>query len=777
MFGNSWAFFDTHSFLPHGHCFLWDPFILSTHVISDSIIALSYFSITISLITIFRKKPDIPFSIFFAFFALFIVACGLTHIASISTIWWPIYGLEGLLKAVTAMASIGTAILLWHHRAKILNLNTPYTLQEKLAEQNSEFEFMADSIPHLVWSKDMQGANDYFNKRWTEYTGIQAGGLKADHFAIHPDDFSMVMNYWTTHLLDPHPKELEYRIHDAQGSYRWHVVKALPRFDANHKIIRWYGTCTDIHDRKLAEETANSTAKMLSLITNALPALISYIDLDYRYQFMNIAYQKWYGIDVDKSIGKHVRDVLGQVAFLEIRPYLQKAMAGEEQSFDRILHGPNGEKGLGISYIPDCDETGAVKGVVALVHDFTHIITLEKEKHQLKAEQRAALESVKLKSQFLANMSHEIRTPLNGIIGASNLLAATKLSPKQRVYVDATIASGNALLTVINDILDFSKIDAGKLEFECIDFSMAQMLDEAFAPFTHLGEMKSIEFIRNIAFDVPLQARGDPGRLRQVLINLLSNAFKFTLAGSVTITGRVLNEEEDTMLVRFDVTDTGIGMDETAQKKMFQAFVQADASMTRQFGGTGLGLAICKYLVEGMGGEIHCESEKGVGTTVWFTALLGKSQALPEEVRPRGRLQALPVGEPLHVLVAEDSPINQMIIRSFLETFGCETKIVTTGHQAVQEVEREKYDLVFMDCQMPEMDGYEACKIIRAHERVTQYRTPIIAFTASAMKGDRERCINAGMDDYIVKPIEVNALQRVIEKWINRRQSSEKTIH
>ena len=671
-----------------------------------------------------------------------------------------------------------------------------------------------------------------------------------------------------------------------------------------------------VNERMRAEEALSEERKVLRALIDNVPDFMYVKDLDCRFLLANLAVARQMGAKTpEELIGKSDFDFYPReiaTTFYEDEQNVirtgQAVIDREEKGLDS--HGNQSQ--IMTTQVPLRDKNGQVTGLVGIGHDITH---LKKAQEEMNMAREAAEAASRAKSEFLANMSHEIRTPLNGVMGMTDLALDTELTPEQREYLETVKMSGDTLLTVINDILDFSKIEAGKIDLEAIDFNLRESLEFTLKTLALRADEKGLELLCEVAPEVPEIVRGDSGRLRQIVVNLVGNAIKFTDKGEIAVRVQVEAREGHDWLCRFTVADTGIGIPEDKRELIFNPFSQADTSTTRKYGGTGLGLTISTRLVRMMGGKIWVESEVGRGSQFHFTARLGAADskeikvgtiappellrdvkvlvvddnrtnrrilegmllrwqmkptsveggkealaqlsaarearepygliltdmhmpdmdgfALVEQIRKRPELctatimmltsaghrgdaarclelgvsayllkpirqselreavarvlgaheqqGAIPLvtrfslqdarepGAFLSVLIAEDNLVNQRLAVRLLEKRGHQVAVAATGLEALKALEKEQFDLVLMDVQMPEMDGLEATAAIREKEKSTGLRQAIVALTAHAMKGDREKCLAAGMDGYLSKPIRPQELDHLLASYIERR--------
>lgn len=803
----------------------------------------------------------------------------------------------------------------WSLVVIIRNITERKNAQEKLQRERLLLRTLIDNLPVIIYAKDQYARKTIANKE-----DVKIAGAKDESEIIGKDDFELyprelAEKYYAddmTVIKEGKPViNREELVIEKSGKQRWILTTKIPLKDQDGKIIGLVGFGLDFTERKKEEDLVKRERILLRTVIDHLPNTIYVKDREGRKKLANRAELQMMGCKTEEeAIGKTDFDIYPR----EIaEKFFEDDMTVIEQgkpviNREEIIIDREGNKKWWLtSKIPLRDEHGNIIGLVGIGQDITERKNAEQE---IKKAKEAAEAANRAKSEFLANVSHEIRTPMNGIIGMTGLLLETNLTKEQRDYAETIRNCSESLLQILNDILDFSKVEAGKLELEELDFNLYSAIEDTADLMAFKAHEKGLEFISFIEPDVPQWLKGDPGRLRQIIINLVGNGIKFTQKGEVSIHVSKVKQENDTVTLRFEITDTGIGIPEDKIGLLFQPFSQIDSSTTRRFGGTGLGLSISKRLVEMMNGETGVRSQVGIGSTFWFTAifkvlkeplvnglpaidilkgrralivddnptnrqLLSKllsnwgciheevasadaalkrlretvaegnpfeivmlDMNMPEitgeelgqiiksdtalskthlimltSVNQRGDLERLrkigfdgyltkPIRQvhllqmlanifapqsqqgkmdiehtkdtstqlrrrKYRILVAEDNITNQRVTLKMLEKLGYHADAVANGLEAIKALTEIPYDLVLMDCQMPEMDGYEATRVIRNPESpVKNHQIIVIAMTAHAMEGEREKCLLSGMNDYISKPVTMRDLEKMLERWL-----------
>ncbi|WP_114781528.1 hybrid sensor histidine kinase/response regulator [Botryobacter ruber] len=472
------------------------------------------------------------------------------------------------------------------------------------------------------------------------------------------------------------------------------------------------------------------------------------------------------GIDTTKAVGRYYADVFQ--AYPPIVSRFEKALAGEQVQSVAETNGIH----FKACYVPVRDKQGQITGITGFAYEVTDQVNFERKLTQAK---ELAEEALKVKEQFVANISHEIRTPLNGIVGLSKVLQHTKLDQEQKRYLNAIQSSSTNLMQIVNDLLDVAKIAARKITFERISFNLHELIQEMTDLMEAEVRSRGNRLTVAIAPDVPALLQGDSLRLRQILLNLIGNAAKFTENGTIGLSANVFSSSGPEVWLEFQVTDTGIGIPPENQQAIFESFNQGSKDITRKYGGTGLGLSITKSLVELQGGQISVKSKPNDGSTFTFS-LPFKMYNLMDNDEKETNQQALPQDQPfgqMRILLAEDNEINQLLVNTVLEEWGCITDTVGNGKEALAKLKQNKYDLVLMDMQMPEMDGYEA--IMKIRQSGAHYaKIPIIALTAHASSAEVEECLATGADGYLSKPFEPEELHENIVRLTNEYRAHSK---
>jgi len=643
--------------------------------------------------------------------------------------------------------------------------------EKQIREFETRFRKALERVGDNAWEHNFNTGKTYFSNTsqlFINLTNGQSGSVAHAWWShIHPDDLGIVVNndsLYKAGKIDHHA--LEYRMIGADGIMHWVLDRGVViERDENYLPIRIAGTHTDITNRKQAEQSLRvNEEKYRSIIANMNLGLLE-VNLDEEILFANQSFCDMSGYSIDELTGKKAAGLFVRGETLEKADYKnEQRKKGISDVYEISVQNKNGDfKWWLISGAPRYDDNGKLVGSIGIHLDITQQKQLELD---LMEAREAAEQSAEAKEMFLANMSHEIRTPMNAIMGMSRELNRTKLNKEQSFYLDNISKSAEHLLVLINDILDISKIEAGKLNLENIGFRLCDTIKHSLLVMEHKAEEKGLKLILESCPGMDTILLGDPYRLNQILLNLISNALKFTEQGSVTITVLLQPENDGNIVLGLSVKDTGIGMEQEYLDNIFRKFTQEDKSTARKYGGTGLGMSICKQLTELMDGRIDIHSSKGTGTTVMLTIpfALGTITDLPDTNLPAADSSML---KGKRVLLVEDNEMNRLVASMLLHNYEVITDEALNGIEAIQAMKKQTYDLVLMDMQMPVMNGLDATAIIRQE---IDTHIPIIALTANAIKGESDKCIQAGMNDYVSKPFEEEHLINTMIKWLQKTE-------
>lgn len=672
------------------------------------------------------------------------------------------------LFSLQSLAKIASSRL----RAKVEAIELKANSESALEKQNEFLNVVLDSLSDGIVACNEVGELTVFNRATKEFHGLDSANIPAEKWSEYYQLFRA--DGVTPMKLEEIPLRRAFTEGVVKGEKMVVIESGTKRrreLECNGRSLvsksgRKLGAVlamTDMTAVNAARAEKESSAKMLQSLIDSCPLGITVFDKNGRIVLWNPGSEKIFGWKAEEVVNATIPYTLEDHRE-EMRLSLNEAMKTRQKveiSAERLTKF--GKKiAIQISLLPLFNDQNEVYGCMGVVIDVSDI----KERETKLLEANRALEAASVaKSEFLANMSHEIRTPLNGVLGMTELMLTEERTASQDDKLRIISSSTQSLITIISDILDFSKIEAGKLELERLDFNFDSLIDESYEVLRTLADGKGITLVKKSPHNKSKTFVGDPGRLRQILVNLVGNAIKFSEGGEVKTRLEISDSDSGRKRVRVEVEDMGIGIHPDALAHLFKAFSQADSSTTRRFGGTGLGLSISKRLVSLMNGKMGVESELGSGSMFWFevdldeVCSLGFSHSFPINAKPTP-------AEPkaTRILVVEDNPINQKVALGLLAKLGYSADIASNGKLAIEAVASNSYDIVLMDCQMPVMDGYQATKAIRSsdhHPDVT-----IIALTANSMKGDREKCLNAGMNDYLAKPLGLASLKSVLEKHV-----------
>ncbi|MBX3444331.1 MAG: PAS domain S-box protein [Planctomyces sp.] len=802
--------FDTEGFPKRWECgpnWIQEPGWGWLHIVSDVAIWAAYMAIPIVLISLVRNRRDIPFSRVFWLFGAFIFACGLTHLLDAGVFWWPAYRFTGLVKLATAAVSWGTVVALMAIVPKALALQGPVQLEAKVQQRTQELQLLnarlkgvvarSEVIEHALrdreeqlrlvleagrmgtWEWQLQNDLVRIDGRVQRLFGIDAedGVVHIERVfdAIHAEDRDRIRAAVdrTIHRNDRYDEE--FRSVHSDGSIVWLAGRGDVVRDAAGRPSRMIGVTFEITERRQADEQLLLRDRALQSATNGIIIADAHSP-DLPIIYANHAFEILTGYPASEVLGRNCRFLQGPKtdprAVERVRQALERKVSCHVTLLNYRRDGTPFWNDIRIT--PLRNAAGEVTHFVGVQGDVTERHEFEETLKSAGAMAQAASDA---KSEFLANMSHEIRTPLTAVLGCADTLYPRLDKEEHREMLQMIRNQGRMLLGILNDILDLSKIEAGRLEIHPESCSIIAVIEEVRALLASQAAEKGLELSVRYESQMPSEMQTDPLRVRQILMNLVGNAIKFTDAGSVAVVVDC-DRRPFPPILNIHVVDTGIGIPADRLEAVFEAFSQLGNYPSRRVGGTGLGLTICQRLVRMLDGQIGVESQLGKGThftvslpvhsdqPLRFVASAGLAEQADEQHRSRDSINVV---LPIAVLVAEDTRGIQFMIRRMLEDAGAMVAVVDNGERAVEEVLRaaegaQPFDIVLMDMQMPVMNGFEATSRLRE----LGSRVPIIALTAAAMQGDRERCLKAGCDDYLSKPVDRHALLEAILRQYNR---------
>lgn len=640
----------------------------------------------------------------------------------------------------------------------IIRDTTEQRIANRRIEQSEELHrLLSENSKDLISLHELDGRYIYISKAVEEMLGYKQEELAGANpkEIVHPQDLDYLLKYGYSDLL--HKKvntTIEHRLVKKDGSVIWVETSLKPILDESEQIIKIQSAARDVTQRRMAADALHSSEKKYRDLIKYSQAYICTHDLSGKIMAVNPYMVEMLGYTEAEMVGKGLQEFFPANYNEYFNDYMDKF--NHTNATDGVLSVLNKNRETRYLFYQNykVEEKGIEPYIIGIAQDITDRMLAERA---LKSAKEAAEESARVKENFLANMSHEIRTPMNGILGMTGLLNKTKLDSVQSNYLKIIKQSSENLLVVINDILDVAKIEAGKLDLEAIPFDLNETVQNAFQTLYYKAEEKDIAYaIEPTNLQQPILL-GDPYRLNQVLLNLLNNAIKFTEEGSVKLSYGLLHENNDAVTLEFSVQDTGIGISESKQEIIFEGFTQAYSSTSRKYGGTGLGLSISKNLVEMQGGNIWVESQERNGSTFKFVLTYPKPKKGQFKVQPNTEIDYTSLDN-IHVLLAEDNEVNIFLAQSILEDWKFTVDVAHNGLEAYEMAKKSEYDIILMDIQMPELSGIDTTRLIRELADKKKANVPIIALTANALKGDAEKYLSAGMNDYLSKPFEEERL-------------------